>query len=180
MADMTIKSLIFCVLPLGCGEPVDWPDKDTGDSWPSTADADTDTDTDTDTDADTDADTDTDSEVDPDRSPEVTWAEAYCYHHDVGTEFDQWVLSATADDPQGTFTLSTTGTVEVRDAGGTPKATYVLACSVDTGACSGAFHDYDDGFLCDTASSYTFRFRVEDQEGFVSAPYEVRGENHGR
>ena len=42
------------------------------------------------------------------------------------------------------------------------------------------FDDYDDGVLCDTASSYTFRFRVEDQEGFASVPYEVRGENRGR
>jgi hypothetical protein len=98
----------------------------------------------------------------------------------VGAEYDQWVLSATADDPQGSFTLNPMGWAEVRDVGGALKATYSLACDVESGACSGAFHDYDDGILCgSSASGYTFRFRVEDEDGFVSAPYEVRGENRG-
>ena len=85
-----------------------------------------------------------------------------------------------ADDPQGVFTLNTTGSGEVRDGSMALKATYALACNIESGACSGAFHDYDDGILCDTAASYTFRFRVEDQEGHISAAYDVNGENRGR
>ena len=182
---MTRRFADLCILAvLGC-DPVEWPTKDTGDSREE-SDTDTDTDTDADADADADADTDadadadTDSDYDPDRSPEVTFAEAYCYRHEVGTTYDQWILSAQADDPQGLFTLQSSGEVAVRDASGTPKATYALACNLDTGACSGAFHDYDDGILCDSASSYTFAFRVQDEDDLWSVPVRVNGENRGR
>jgi len=180
-----LLSIVVVVL-LGC-DPVEWPESDSGDGFPdkvtpdSDADADADADTDADADSDTDTDADADTDVDPAVAPEITWAEAFCYHHDVGVEYDQWDLSAHADDPQGSFTLNPMGTVDVLDSSGNLRATYAMVCLVETGVCDGSFHDYDDGILCgSSASSYTFRFRVTDEDDHLSAPFEVRGENRGR
>jgi hypothetical protein len=54
-------------------------------------------------------------------------------------------------------------------------ARYALVCD-GGGDCVGSFRETDDGVSCEAASSYTFRFQVADQDGHVSAPFDVLGQ----
>ena len=135
---------------------------------------DSDADTDSDTDSDTDADSDSDSDTDPASSPVVTSADAWCYLHEVGKKAYMWMATCDYDDPQGLETVSSfEGNRLVVSTGGTEVATYDLACGA--GSCSGSFKETDDGVICANASTYTLAFQVMDEDGNLSAPYEVTG-----
>jgi hypothetical protein len=133
-----------------------------------------DADTDTDADGDADGDTDGDTDTNPAWSPVVLTADAWCYHHATGKEFNQWLADCTYDDPQGVETVSTMqGNSLGVLSSGTEVAVYALACR--DGACNGSFKEEEDGVLCDSAASYTVRFVVMDEDGHRSAPYDVQG-----
>ena len=86
-----------------------------------------------------------------------------------------WGASCIADDPQGTDTIDTMGgAVDVAQAS-VPVASYVLVCDT-SGSCAASFREHDDGVSCVDASSYTFTFVVQDEDGNTSAPVTVVGE----
>ncbi|MFH1469057.1 MAG: hypothetical protein ABIO70_32015 [Pseudomonadota bacterium] len=126
-------------------------------------------------------DADTDADGDGDADPDAPWieeADAYCYLHETGDQFYLWEVNCTADDPQGSDTIksfdATNSVVTVLNDGGTTVATYALVCT-DEGACVGSFKETDDGVSCASATSYTIRFQVVDEDDNVSAPYDVQG-----
>lgn len=153
--------LVLALAALAC-KPTDI---DTGPDGSDTGDADTDVDT----------DSDTDSAV----APVVEQADAYCLYNDSSTQYYYWVVSCSADDPQGDDTLADFSdewdhTVTVRGTGGTDIASYELSCN-DDGDCTGTFYESDHGVICTSASSYIFGFVVYDQDGNASEPLEVVG-----
>ena len=150
----------FALLALACND-------DGSDD--SAAGGDADADTDTDTDADSDSDSDTDSEL-----PYVIGADAACSLHETGTQYWQWTLNASADDPQGVKTVDSFGNVDVLDAKGKLAASYTLGCSAK-GLCATSFDADDDGILCKTPEEWTFRFTVLDEDKNASVPFDVNG-----
>jgi len=128
-------------------------------------------------DADTDSDADGDGDADPD-APWIEAADAYCYLHETGDQYYQWEVNCTADDPQGADTLKSfdaaLNIVSILNDGGTEIATYALVCT-DEGMCVGSFKEADDGVSCASASSYTARFQVADEDDNISAPFDVQG-----
>jgi hypothetical protein len=130
-----------------------------------------------DTDADTDADMDTDTDGDADVLPWIESATAVCHLDVMGGDWYQWETGCTADDPQGADTLVTfdqaLSFVAVLDSAGTEVASYALVCA--GGECTSTFRESDAGVFCSGAAGYTFRFQVADEDGHLSAPYEVQG-----
>ena len=57
---------------------------------------------------------------------------------------------------------------------GTDFASYPLTCA-DDGDCIGSFKEADDGVACGSASAYTIRFIIVDEDDNASEPYEVEG-----
>jgi hypothetical protein len=132
---------------------------------------------DTDTDTDTDTDADGDGDADPD-APTIEEADAYCYQHKTGDKFYQWEVNCIADDPQGADTISSfdaeNSIVVVLNEAGGELADYALVCN-DSGECFGSFRESDDGIACASASDYTLRFQVVDEDGNISAPFSIQG-----
>lgn len=136
-----------------------------------------DTDAEGDTDADGDTDSDTDGDADPD-APTIEQADGYCYQHKTGDKYYQWEVNCIADDPQGADTLVAFDTensiVTVLNDGGSEIATYALVCN-DSGECFGSFRESDHGIACASATTYTLRFQVIDEDGNISAPFSIQG-----
>ncbi len=128
-------------------------------------------------DTDTDTDTDTDGDADPD-APWIEEADGYCYQHKTGDKFYQWEVNCIADDPQGADTISSfdmeNSIVTVLNDAGGELAAYQLVCNA-SGECFGSFRESDHGIACASATSYTLRFQVVDEDGNVSAPVSVTG-----
>lgn len=140
-------------------------------------DADADGDADGDGDGDTDVDTDTDTDPSTGDPPVVLDADAYCYQHKTGDKFYLWEANCTATDPQGADTIQPFDTelsVAAVLSGGTELASYPLACD-SGGSCFASFRESDHGIACASATSYTVRFQVVDEDGNQSAPYDVQG-----
>jgi len=150
----------LALLALACND-----EKGSGDS-ASTGEADADTDADSDTDTDTDSDP---------QLPYITAADAACSYHDTGTSYWMWMVDASADDPQGVWTVDSIGSVEVLEAK-TAKvmATYAIACT-PKGMCATSFKADADGILCDDPKQWTFRLTVVDEDKNVSLPFDVIG-----
>ena len=133
--------------------------------------------TNTDTDGHTDTDTDTDTGPDG-HPPTVSNADAVCYYNDSSPSYWYWLVYCQFDDPEGRDTIASFYSgfeheVTVLQEG-TQVARYTLACG-EGGDCSAGFDEDDDGILCSSASSYTFRFVVYDEDGNASEPVEVNG-----
>ncbi len=129
----------------------------------------------------TEGDADTDADADGDADPDAPWieqADAYCYQHKTGDKFYQWELNATADDPQGADTIMSfdaeNSIVKVFNDSGGELAAYALVCN-DSGECFGSFRESDHGVACASANTYTLAFQVIDEDGNISAPFEVTG-----
>ena len=132
---------------------------------------------DTDTDTDTDTDADGDGDADPD-APTIDEADGYCYQHKTGDKFYQWEVNCIADDPQGADTISSfdaeNSVVTVLNDSGGELAAYALVCN-DSGECFGSFRESDHGIACASATDYTLRFQVVDEDGNISAPVSIQG-----
>ena len=130
---------------------------------------------------DPEGDADTDADADGDADPDAPWieeADGYCYQHKTGDKFYQWEVNCIADDPQGADTLSSfdmeNSVVTVLNDSGGELAAYALVCN-DSGECFGSFRESDHGIACASATSYTLRFQVVDEDGNVSAPMSITG-----
>ncbi len=127
--------------------------------------------------SDADTDADTDGDADPD-APWIEEADGYCYQHKTGDKFYQWELNCTADDPQGADTIESfdaeNSVVTVLNDSGGELAAYALVCN-DSGECFGSFRESDHGIACASATSYTLKFQVIDEDGNISAPYTITG-----
>ncbi len=161
---MRSLALLLLLAPMACDEIKEDTGVDTAEG---------DTDTDGDTDADGDGDTDSDS------APTVEEADAYCLYNDSSTQYYYWIVTCSADDPQGADTLAAFGDewehlVTVYGEGGGEVASYPLICDGD-GDCTGTFEEGDDSVICTSATSYTFSFVVYDQDGNGSEAFEVVG-----
>ena len=158
--DLRIISLcLLAVALVACG------DKDTGDDSGDVQDTEDTQDTD---------DTQQDSEA-----PVITDAYAVCGLHDIGDKYYYWSMWCQGDDPQGQDTLERyegdLQRVWVLDPGNNVLADYALSCDPDNGQCSGATSQDADNIVCASAANYTFRFRIADEDGNQSAPYDVVG-----
>jgi hypothetical protein len=109
-----------------------------------------------------------------DQDPVIDSADAYCTLHSTGDEFYQWQLGARIDDPQGLDTIELYNTVEVY-RGGSLQAEYSLLCpGTSEPPCIGSFTEAQNGILCSSASDYTFKFIISDEDG-NTATFEVAG-----
>ena len=101
-----------------------------------------------------------------DEAPEIQSVDARCYYHSTGDAYYQWALEAYVDDPQGRDTVEVNQTAEVY-RGGTLQASYGLVCG-SANPCIGSFKESDNGILCSSASDYSFRFLITDEDGNTS------------
>jgi len=101
-----------------------------------------------------------------DESPEIQSVDARCYYHSTGDAYYQWAMEAYVDDPQGRDTIEINQTIEVY-RGGTLQASYGLICGA-ANPCIGSFKESDNGILCSSASEYSFRFLITDEDGNTS------------
>jgi hypothetical protein len=111
--------------------------------------------------------------VDP-NAPVIESASVQCYLHETGDKYYQWSALATASDPQGNNTISTTGTIDVRTEGGV-VATTTLVCDTD-GGCFASWIEGQIDVVCLEADKYEFDFTVTDDNGHESAVVTVVAE----
>lgn len=113
--------------------------------------------------------------VDDGQTPSVTEADAWCALNTTGEQAYYWWARFTADDPQGTDTLESfvLDGLDVM-SGDTLASSQAIVCD-ESGSCSASFSEEGSGISCSAATSYTFVFAVEDEDGNRSADYEVAG-----
>lgn len=104
--------------------------------------------------------------VEDEFSPVVTNSDAYCHLHSTGDEFYEWIVTASADDPQGVDTLEVWASLEVSRGGGL-ITTETLVVDRDSGDVVGSFPADRAGISCSSAAEYVFRFEVTDEDGNV-------------
>lgn len=108
---------------------------------------------------------DSDSAAPDPEAPIVTGVEAYCYLHDVGDQFYQWLFGGVVDDPQGVETLEGFADLEIYRGGGVIEDLEGLIVVSDDGAMVGSFKETTYSISCGSASEYTFRFIAYDTDG---------------
>lgn len=107
--------------------------------------------------------------------PTMNAADAHCYQHETGEARWIWVVSGTADDPQGIDTLERVvpeGVVVEFD--GAERARLDLACDT-AGSCSGSYSESETGVLCSDATRTVFFVTALDEDGNRSAPAAAEG-----
>lgn len=106
--------------------------------------------------------------------PSVRDVDAWCYQHTTGDHDFVWMVTAIADDPQGTDTLApmVDGIEVIGDNG--EHQIYTVVCTPE-GDCFGSWLESDDGVSCTDAGSYTVHLAVMDEDGNWSATQDVRG-----
>ena len=103
------------------------------------------------------------------QSPSIASVGALCTLQSTGDEYYLWTLEARVDDPQGLDTIELNNTVEVYRSD-TLQASYGLLCSDRSDPpCIGSFRETDNGILCSSASDYTFKFLITDEDGNAAA-----------
>ncbi|MFZ5481358.1 MAG: hypothetical protein ACOZNI_31650 [Myxococcota bacterium] len=136
-------------------------------------DGDTDDPTD-DTDTTTGDDTGEPWDTVPGESPEVTAVNAALCEPNVD-DVDTWTVQVSVDDPQGAGSIAPVGSTVTVLADGEALATFDLACG--GGQCSVTWTENDDGDIdCDVGAESVFRFRIVDEDGNSSAPYDYQPE----
>lgn len=108
---------------------------------------------------------DSDSAAPSPEAPLVTGVEAYCYLHDVGDQFYQWIFGGVVDDPQGVETLESFADLHIYRGGGVIEELEGLLVVSDDGQLVGSFKEETYGISCGSASEYTFRFIAYDVDG---------------
>lgn len=112
-----------------------------------------------------------DTSVDSD-APVIQSADAWCYSASTGEVTETYVAKAIVTDPQGTDTLQSFYQGLTVLQGGMTLADEYLSCLSD-GTCTGGFQASSYGMTCASATQYTFRFVVADEDGNTSEPVEV-------
>lgn len=107
--------------------------------------------------------------------PEILEADAWCALNTTGEQAYYWWATFAADDPQGTDTMEsflTDGLLVM--SGDTVVSTQAIVVAED-GSGSTYFSEDSTGVSCSSASSYTFVFAVEDEDGNRSDDFEIPG-----
>lgn len=105
-------------------------------------------------------------------APTVTDCDAFCWQHQTGDTFYQWLVECHATDPEGLEDIAN-GRMEIYQ-GSTQQGSTLVACD-RAGFCTSSFRETDFGVLCSSASSYTFSVWISDMEGHESTPLVTTG-----
>lgn len=162
------KSLVFCVLLVGCSSPIlptakDWDSgmsNDEDDGWSSGTGSE-------------DGDSEDGDGPAPLENPSLSYVSAVCLEGTAAF----WQLEVVATDPQGIDTLSSAATCEIYSVGvteGDPTHTLTLECD-GAGRCRQNYDGEDEGVLCSDASSWDFHFMIMDEDGYLSSVEVVTG-----
>jgi hypothetical protein len=111
---------------------------------------------------------------DPSQVPQVLDADIWCYEHSTGEIRYIWSMVATFTDPQGEPTIQPLYEGLSAWQGSGLLGTYAVVCSTG-GTCTASFEEIENNVLCSSASSYRFMLEVRDEDGNLSAPYEMTG-----
>ena len=103
-----------------------------------------------------------------DEAPEIISVDASCYYHSTGDAYYQWTLAADVDDPQGRDTIELNNTVEIYRSGTLQASVGIICTDHSDPHCLGSFKEADHGILCTSASDYSFRFLITDEDGNTS------------
>ncbi len=103
--------------------------------------------------------------------PSVSYAQAHC----ESAPARAWTFVATASDPQGIDSLSSTGTVEVY-INETWVSEHTLSLDTSSQRYLASVSVDDVAVPCTRAGDYSFSFTVTDEDGNVSDPKIVSGE----
>jgi hypothetical protein len=118
-------------------------------------------------------------------APTILMLDVYCCNPAAGPKSWYWILSAQVSDPQGNDTIAPAGLdsgheVNVRGAGGgggEPLAEYGAGFSCDDkGVCDTSWQQTADNILCSNADAYSIELIVADEDGNLSQPDEILGE----
>jgi hypothetical protein len=106
-------------------------------------------------------------------SPWIDSADAWCYLHEKGDSYYNWIAELTVDDPQGDDTVESFFEGLTVYYGDTEMATYYLVCG--DGTCNATFKESENSVLCSSAEEYTMSFRIIDGDDNWSDAYEIAG-----
>ena len=146
---------LLAALLVGCGDAITA--KNAGEGSDSGVDADDDS-------------SDTDGGPAGEQAPTVSYAQAYC----EAAPAREWTFVATASDPQGNDSLSTTSTVSVY-SGEELLSEHSLSLDTASQRYLASVSVADVMVSCPEAAVHQFSFTVSDQDGNVSDPKIVDG-----
>jgi len=106
-------------------------------------------------------------------APTLRACDAWCYLHQTGDAYYQWLVSCDAEDPQGPLNLDD-GSAWLPNTQGVEQRIFPMVCD-EEGLCHTSFREDTSGVSCADAPDYSFQVQIWDLDGNGSAVLTVKG-----